>query len=213
MLKEDLCKSQGSTILLVEGVNDCHAIMALCEKFKVPETFGIYECGGGTEVLKRLNALLLAPSKPNIIGVVLDTDNPDLATRWNSIKDKLKHYHINFPADPTIDGTIIEADEDLPRLGFWLMPNNQAPGMLEDFCLAMINSQYIKVIDKCLSVAKAGKISNFREVHRSKAKLRVYLALQDEPGLPLGQAITARILLSNNTLAVNFISWLNSLFN
>ena len=32
--------------LLVEGNDDQHVIWALCEKYKIPETFDVIACGG-----------------------------------------------------------------------------------------------------------------------------------------------------------------------
>ncbi|MFM6310006.1 MAG: DUF3226 domain-containing protein, partial [Dolichospermum sp.] len=55
---KDICKQDTDKVLLLEGKNDCHVVMALCKAHQVPETFGIYECGADTEVLKRLNALI-----------------------------------------------------------------------------------------------------------------------------------------------------------
>jgi hypothetical protein len=39
--KKKLCKEDTDKILLVEGVNDCHVVMALCEKHNLPDIFGL----------------------------------------------------------------------------------------------------------------------------------------------------------------------------
>ncbi|MEY2978944.1 MAG: hypothetical protein RLZZ435_3083, partial [Cyanobacteriota bacterium] len=73
----DVCKQDMDKVLLVEGDNDSHVVMFLCAAHRtVPETFGIYQCGSDTGVLKRLNALII---RPNPIGVILDADNPSTA--------------------------------------------------------------------------------------------------------------------------------------
>ena len=41
-------------------------------------------------------------------------------------------------ARPDRDGTIILETEDLPRVGVWLMPDNESAGELEDFVARMI---------------------------------------------------------------------------
>jgi hypothetical protein len=87
----DICKQDTDKVLLVEGDNDCHVVMALCAAHNVPETFGIYQCGSDVGVLKRLNALIIRPNPPQVIGVMLDADN-SVVSRWESIKGKLKHY-------------------------------------------------------------------------------------------------------------------------
>jgi hypothetical protein len=42
---------------------------------------------------------------------------------------------------------------------------------------------------------------------------QTYLAWQDEPGNPLGQAITNHVLQPQTEIAYNFTNWLNRLFN
>lgn len=64
------CRHEGDQILLVEGLDDCHVILALCNHHKLAETFGIYECGSDDKVLKRLNALILKPDPPKTISLV-----------------------------------------------------------------------------------------------------------------------------------------------
>ena len=53
----------------------------------------------------------------------------------------------------------------------------------------------------------------YKQVHRSKAKIHTFLAWQDEPGKPIGQAITARILNPDAEEAKAFIGWLNKLYD
>jgi hypothetical protein len=207
-----LCKYEGSNVLLVEGSNDCHVVMSLCNIHDVPETFGLYECGGKEQVLKRLNALIVQPESPQTIGVILDADS-GVDDRWISIKAKLRHYAYPFPALPETQGTIIEAQDTLPRLGFWLMPNNQMKGMLEDFCLEMIEQRAHETAQAAVENAQAEGICTFQATHFSKAIVHTYLAWQDEPGRPLGQAITCQALRPHTETAQAFIEWLNRLFN
>ena len=211
-MNTDWCHQESDNVLLVEGQNDCHVILALCEAYKVPETFGIYECGSDDKAVKRLNALISAPKPPAIIGLVVDADNPNLSGRWQSIVNKLKQYNYVFPAAPELVGTIIEPVSETPRLGFWLMPNNQNDGMLEDFCKEMINDNSLQIVEECLLIAEASNSTSYKPVHRSKAVVHTYLAWQDEPGKPLGQAITAQSLRPDTATAQSFVSWMMKLF-
>ena len=95
------------------------------------------------------------------------------------IQDKLKNYPYVFPDAPKPDGTIIEGVEDLPRLGFWLMPNNVAPGMLEDFCRQLAPDDAIAFAELCDRI-KRKIICNLQSVHQSKAVVHTYLACVDE---------------------------------
>ncbi|MFN5302755.1 MAG: DUF3226 domain-containing protein [Pseudanabaena sp.] len=90
--QNSVCKQDTDKVLLVEGDTDCHVVMALCQAHNIPETFGIYQCGSDDGVLKRLNALITRPNPPQVIGVMLDADNPSLEGRWKSIAKKLQNY-------------------------------------------------------------------------------------------------------------------------
>lgn len=206
-----MSKYEGSNVLLVEGKNDCHVIMALCGYYKIPENFGIDECGGYDGVLKKLVSLIMSHDPPDIIGVVLDADYPDIKKRWNQIKNKIKNNKYLFPSNPSIDGTIITGD-DLPKLGIWIMPDNKNPGMLEDFLINMIDGQSIDYVDNCVKKAKDEEIATYKSIHHSKALIHTYLAWQDEPGKPLGQSITAKVLKPVTEISEHFKNWLGKLF-
>lgn len=209
---DNICKQDTDQVLLVEGDNDCHVVMALCAAHNVPETFGIYQCGSDTGVLKRLNALIVRPNPPQTIGIMLDADNPSLTGRWESIKGKLRHYTYAFPATPNADGTVVEGVADEPKLGFWLMPNNQDSGMLEDFCAELAEPASLAFAQECVEQAHGRNVTTFKEVHRSKAVIHTYLAWHDEPGYPLGKAITSQALRPHTDVAVKFTNWLIRLF-
>ena len=208
----DVCKQETDKVLLVEGVNDCHVVMALCKAHNVPETFGIYECGSDGRVLRRLNALIISYNRPQVIGVMLDADT-SLEGRWQSIKSQLQHYSYTLPKTPDADGTVVETSSDEePKLGFWLMPNNQDSGMLEDFCAELAQPESLAFARECVEQAHARQITRFKEVHRSKAVIHTYLAWQDKPGYPLGIGITSQVLRPHTDVAVKFTNWLIRLF-
>lgn len=208
-----LCHDEGELVLLVEGSDDCHVVMSLCNTYQVPQTFGIYECGSDSLVLKRLNALISADNRPNIIGVVLDADQ-SISTRWTGIQAKLIQHQYPFPAAPALEGTVLAGTHSTPTLGIWLMPNNQAIGMLEDFCLEMLDTNVRQfVVDSVARAQAEPGICTFKPAHLSKAVVHTYLAWQDEPGSPLGQAITQQSLRPQNATARMFVRWLGQLFN
>lgn len=208
----EVCKQDTAKVLLVEGDSDCHVVMSLCKAHAVPESFGIYQCGSDVGVLKRLNALIIRPDPPQVIGIMLDADNPSLTGRWNSIQSKLGHYSYVFPNIPDPDGTILESAANEPRLGVWLMPNNQASGMLEDFCAELAEPEALNFARQCVDQAQANHVSTFKASHRSKAVIHTYLAWQDEPGSPLGRAITRQALRPHGDIAIRFTTWLRCLF-
>ena len=205
-------KHTGKKVLLVEGKNDCHVVCALCKAHGLPESFGLYDCESNGGVLKRLNALILQPDMPETIGVVLDADANIANSRWQQIQDKIKLHRYDFPKNPNPEGAILPANGDKPKLGIWLMPNNENPGMLEDFLMPLANKESIAFAAESVKTAKEKGVTTFKDVDHSKAVLHTYLSWQDEPGKPLGQSITSNVLNPDTEIAHVFTSWLKNLF-
>ncbi len=202
---------RGPRMLLCEGNTDCHVILSLCNHHQVPETFKLYSCGSDERVIK-MAAARMASEDAEITGVVLDADSPDLRGKWQSLRDRLNRGGVAIPAVPEPGGTIIEQSEKHPRLGIWLMPDNSADGMLEDFCASLAVPETFDYARACVRDAKDLGHTTFKDMHLSKACVHTYLAWQDEPGRPLGQAITAHSLDPKHELAASFAEWLMELF-
>lgn len=153
----------------------------------------------------------MQPDPPNVIGVVLDADTgPD--NRWASLIAQMRHHDYKFPRRPDANGTVIEGSGGSPKLGIWLMPNNQIQGMLEDFCVEMIEPAGRGVAEAAVATAQAEGASTFIPNHLSKAIVHTFLAWQDTPGRPLGQGITAQSLRPETPTARAFSQWLTVLF-
>ena len=202
--------------LLVEGNDDQHVVWALCEKHNVPESFDVIDCESVENVLKAFEVRLKISDNNQRIGIVVDAD-VNLKSRWDSIVSILKKtgkYDIATIELPQ-DGLILEpTDTTYPKVGIWLMPDNNQNGMLEDFmtALATPDDVLMKKSEEVLTELEKEGIQKYKAVHRSKAKIHTYLAWQDTPGRPMGQAITANILNADSELAVKFANWLKELF-
>ncbi len=205
--------------LLVEGNNDRHVIWALCEKYQVPETFSVEvpntEEGKGIEILLAGLPLKLKEENLRTLGIVVDADR-DLQARWQAVRDRLiTSGYQNIPKVPSKEGLIyIAPDPHLPKIGVWLMPNNQLSGMLEDFVTYLIppdDALYPKAVEILQEIEEAG-INRYTLIHHAKALIHTWLAWQETPGMPMGQAITARVLSHESPIAIAFVAWLNNLF-
>lgn len=205
------CNYEGAKVLLVEGADDCHVVMAVCAAHDVPQTFGIYACGNDDRVLKRLNALIVQPDPPGTIGIVLDADH-DANQRWREVRTKLRAHNYIFPEYPAMNGTIIDTPANMPKLGIWLMPNNRESGMLEDFCLTMVDAATQAYVSNTVMNAQKEGRCTFKPIHFTKAVIHTYLAWQNEPGSPLGLSITRHALQAQTEVAIAFTAWLNRLF-
>lgn len=210
-------KSNKNSHLLVEGKNDQHVVWALCQMHQVPETFDVIvpgeveEGGGGIGPLLEDIPIRLKESDLQSLGIIIDADE-DVQARWNSVRDRLHRAGYEVPAQPVPNGFIL-ALPNRPQVGLWVMPDNQLPGMLEDFVSHLIppKDRLKPIAEKTLQSIEKKKLSLYRS-HRSKALIHTWLAWQETPGMPMGQAITARVLLHDQTSANNFIAWLKRLF-
>lgn len=199
--------------LLVEGNDDFHALCNLFIRHGLPDVFGIKEKKGYIGVLDTLNEEL---KRANLqaLGIIVDADE-DLQARWQALRNRLIEFgYTDIPSQPCTNGTIIPSP-DFPTVGIWIMPNNQVPGILENFIAFLIPNrdsnpawQYAL---QCVEAIPAG-CQAFPEVRRPKAQLHTWLAWQEEPGKPIGQAISARYFEAKTDAADVFINWLKRLF-
>ncbi|MGK7938611.1 MAG: DUF3226 domain-containing protein, partial [Crocosphaera sp.] len=143
----------------------------------------------------------------------VDADQ-DLQARWQAIRDKLKLVgYDNIPKNPCPECWIYE-QEELPKIGVWIMPNNQLIGELEDFVSYLIpdDDQLQLKANEILDELEKFKINGYNNEDRCKAFIHTWLAWQKEPGMPMGLSITAKVLKNNPAIAETFISWLNQLY-
>ncbi|EEZ39072.1 DUF3226 domain-containing protein [Photobacterium damselae] len=204
-------KCKTGPVVLTEGTNDCHVIVALCQAHSVPHEFGFYSCDSDNQAIQRFRLLLNGSDCPEKLAIVLDADAPNLASRWNCLSKILTSKGYQVPETPTPEGTIL-TDDNLPRVGVWLMPDNTVDGMLEDFCMKLAAEASFGEVQTFLDSAKQSGLANYKDVHNSKALIHCYLATQDEPGSPLGLAITKKVLSPDQPSAHIFTNWLKSVF-
>lgn len=208
-------------LLLGEGPDDANLLYHLLKHHSVPvverdhtSVAGVdIRDGGGINTLLNAIPVWLRRSELQRLGIVVDADN-DISARWQSLQDRLRGAGYNtVPNTPNPAGTII-TQPDLPTVGVWLMPDNTLPGMLEDFVRLLVPSDdtlWTKA-EQCLqSLTQAER--KFPDIHFTKALLHTWLAWQEEPGKPIGQAITRRYLDANAPQAQQLIDWIRRLFN
>ena len=211
---QQLINYNKSSVLLTEGKNDCCVIAALCEFHKLPDFCTLDGCGSDEKALKKLSALIAifdSDQRKDVIGIVLDADNPNMQSKWASVRDRLLKFGYDVPEAPLPNGTIIEMDNK-PKVGVWLMPNNIADGMLEDFCSSLISAEALDFAKTCIEKAKDQGYTTFKNVHTSKSVVHTFLAWQNEPGMPLGQSIKAKALDAEKPTAIIFVEFLKRLF-
>lgn len=170
---------------------------------------------GDTTLLDGIYVRLKAAGDAATAGIVMDADT-DLAARWQSLRDRLIRLgYTAVPGTPAVDGTIIEppAGAFLPRLGIWIMPDNQTKGVLEDFLRFLVPAGS-PLFDHVTTSVRAipDDARRFSPLAEPKALIHTWLAWQEKPGKPLGTAITARYLDPGVAQVDTLVSWLNRLF-
>lgn len=226
---------QEKRILLVEGVNDAHIVLNLLGANNISARFRGYETQvfikdqyleirekGGVDQVKKFENLLESlaiETKANndgFLGIMVDA-NSSLDDRWKSLINRLKDEEIgyeNVPENPIQQGVILERQGFLPKLGIWVMPNNQLLGNIENFIRLLVPEQrenLWQLAEKVVvEIPEEEKL--FADKDIIKAKVYTFLAWQDEPGRPMGESITRRYFQTDAPDAINFVDWIRKLF-
>ena len=204
------------SILLVEGKDDQHVIWSLLEHYQVPEVFVVNDCDGIENLLREVTLRLTTPTMYKKIGVVMDAD-VNIKGRYDTFRSLLESTGMYDFSQITLSetGTLIKPlDVNYPVFGLWLMPNNRSNGMLEDFVMTLADEKDVLMSESeaVLSSLEQRSLNRYTPAHRSKAKIHTYLAWQEEPGKPMGQAITAKVLHAETESAKVFVDWIIRLF-
>ncbi|REJ87177.1 MAG: hypothetical protein DWQ34_25705 [Planctomycetota bacterium] len=198
-----------SRTLLVEGPDDQHVMWAIFHHHNVPEMFDVEATNGIDKLLETVPVRLRVASGLERLAVVIDADEA-MEHRWSQLRDSLANAGVaQLPSTPDQNGTTVELD-DGRRFGAWLMPNNRLPGMLESFLAFLIpgSDELLPHVDALLEGLPAPR--RFSDVKESKARIHSWLALQEDPGKPMGQAITARYLDADAGEVRSFLNWIDA---
>lgn len=197
-------------ILLVEGKDDEHVIKALCQKHEIPETFEIISCEGIENLFESL-PVRLKTSGIEAIGVIMDADE-DINRLWNRMKSLFSNLGFTIPNRFPDTGLILHNNGQ--KVGVWIMPDNKANGMLEDFISFLIpeHDQLLSIVDSTLNDIEAKQLNKYATIHKSKARIHSWLAWQKDPGTPLGLSITKNFLTTDKDICRTFVEWLIKLF-
>lgn len=204
----------GKRVLMVEGPDDEHVVKHICGERQLGQIETIHPYYGKDPLLEGIGARL-KESDVVALGILLDADT-NLQARWQAVIDRLKQAGYTDISDaPSPDGTVIAAPADslLPRVGIWLMPDNQVPGILEDFLrfLVPVDDPLFAHVEQSLDTMPPAHC-RFSELKKPKARIHTWLAWQEEPGKPFGQAVSARYLDPHLPAADIFAGWLQRTF-
>ncbi len=210
-------------VLLVEGKTEKRLIPELMEKRGVawepaPKKYAvdIREAGGPVTARDWIETHL-KESALAALGVIFDADKMEGSEdhRWADMQNCCKAIGVALP-DLAPAGGFYTVLPNRIRFGVWMMPNNQLPGMLETFLLALLKPEEAAgslFLHAQGSVEKARELgAPFKAVHRDKALVHTWLAWQDQPGAQLHEAIKFKILDATSPNADAFVAWFRDLF-
>ena len=206
----------GTGLLVVEGQNDEHLVLHLCRKADpgLGDKFDFHNAQGRTGVINSVRNLVNRPDLTGV-GFVLDGDQTP-QEHWGQVIERIAVAcpEMRLPLTPEPGGTVIPADPAIgsPRIGIWIMPDNQTAEELEDFVVQMIpqgdlvwprSQSYIADIPQPARRFDDNKII--------KSQVHAWLAARRFPGL-MGVAVREGDLETNGPLCQRFLAWLNRLF-
>ena len=192
-------------VLLVEGQDDLHVVGHICERHSSDFSFDIIPKDNWERLRDSISVEIKRPGR-QVVGILAD-DIP--AGRWDAIKDRLDKADVQVEGSSFPRGLIVD---QTPRVGVWLMPDNEHPRELEDFVIDMIprgdvvwprSQSYIDGIPDGQRPFTEGK--------RQRAQLYAWLATREEPRL-MGAAIGTHDLDIDGPLCQRFVDWLKRLF-
>ena len=197
-------------VLLVEGPDDKHVVQHVWRRHTQQDChFCVVDKTGVDQLLQAIE-IEIRVSGRQAVGILLDA-NTNPAARWDAVKHRLAEtgLYASLPARQTPSGTIITGT---PRVGVWLMPDNTAPGELENFVARMIpNGDAVWPLSQSYIDGIPCAERKFSAKKKARAQVHAWLAAREDPRR-MGEAIRTRDLEVDGTLCQAFVDWLRALF-
>lgn len=204
-------RPQRQRLLWVEGKDDSAVTQGLCAAHQLPQLFRVEAKNGVEELLGTFAVELRVPGSQRF-GIVVDA-NGNAFARWASIRHTLQEEgYEDVPERPEAEGVIIPGTPHRPVFGAWIMPDNGSSGALEDFAAALVpanDALWVRAAEAVDAIPEEER--RFPPVRRSKAHMHTFLAWQEHPGSPMGQAIGKGDLDARAPAAQRFVAWLRRL--
>jgi hypothetical protein len=214
--------------LVVEGLNDHHAILQLMRRAGVLDQSTTqknspidFKVAGSKKRLLDEIVSRAKGSETTAVGFVIDADDKaseyhGVDPTWNAVKHRLTQLGVVANPRPLAGGFIGQVPKAGPKIGIWIMPDNQGDGALEEFLTPQIDPQNALFQFARAKTLEAGQLANvtgrFAPSDRSKAELHCWLAWSEEPGQPYGHAMRSGRFDVTREPAVRFCQWVRDLY-
>lgn len=204
-------------VMLLEGQNDLHVVRHILELHKEsigfePGTVFYRDMKGFPELIKGIDNAVDSYER---VGIVLD-GNADPQDRWAQVAGQLASAGVGVPKSPDPAGTVTTDERRVPRVGVWLMPDNQSVGELENFIYEMIpksgpDSDRVWPLAQSFISGIPDEHRKFEKEKELKAEVHAWLATRKKPGL-MGMAIAAGDLDTKVELCQRFVNWMRRVY-
>ena len=197
-------------ILLVEGEADRGFFEEMCKLWRVavqpvsvrtPRDIGhskdTKQAAFG--VLETTYLPQLADGQIERLAIAIDADQHDngggFARTLDQLTQRLTPAGYQLRVEAGSEGFVFGHSDGLNDLGAWLMPNNAADGMLEDWIQLNLHPQEAALMQHAkASIDQIPGGPKFKPLRRSKAEVATWLAWQSEPDHGLWQAAKPDLL-------------------
>jgi hypothetical protein len=172
-------------LLLGEGVDEVRFFDALLKHLKITD-IQVQEYGGKNKLGAYLKALVTpVPGFAQVVSLAVTRDaDTDATGAFQSVCYALQSAGLPAPAAHGLNAGVN------PEVHAFIMPDGQAPGMLEDLCLASVATDpalpCVDAFFRCVLSAAKRQPNN-----KAKASLHAWLASQAIPDKRLGEAAEA----------------------
>jgi hypothetical protein len=170
--------------------------------------------GGKSSILKDLKTSVVRPDLENL-AIICDADKKPVQSTWQAISSKLTEVgYLNLPKSLNLNGTIIEKQAELPKIGIWIFPNNEKEGAVETFFQDLFpeNDALLNQSKTTIQQLFDSKLHRFPEKDTQKAIVSTWLAWQAQPGRTMGIALQQKWLKVENQHADPFLDWFEQIF-
>ena len=203
-------------LLVVEGTSDQHAVLHLCRTARPGlETIFTTLAASGFQGVLGTVPIYVNQEGMTAVGFVVDADDAP-AEHWRQVVNEIAEANsdIQLPPSPDLNGTIIPENPAIgsPRIGIWVMPDNSAPGELEDFVAQLIpDGDLVWPLSQDYIDGIPPDARKFDDDSITKNQVHAWLAARRFPGL-VGLAIREGDLEISGHLSQRFLTWLTRLF-
>jgi hypothetical protein len=171
-------------LLIGEGKEEVDFFTAFLNHLNISNV-QVEQYGGKQGLPRYLRTLVVRPGYLNVIslGITRDADNSAQGA-FQSVCSSLHRASLPVPSQPR------EIVGDSPQVSVMILPDGQNSGMLEDLCLAAVETDpVLQCVDEYFDCVyrTAGRKPN----NMAKARVHAWLSSQIEPDKRLGEAAKA----------------------